>query len=177
MASATSKPLKLRYSFPSDQYAGEGPRIFELLNTMWKAVGVEMTVQALDADALTAICCPAFDYDVIQWGWGAGADPASLLYVMTTEQIPTGVSESGYSNPEYDQLFQEQLITPDKAKRKELLFKMQEIAMRDVPYILPYYPQTAEAYRQDRFQGWVVDPEGLLALGSRISLTVVGPVQ
>ena len=105
-------------------------------------------------------------------------DPSSLLYVATTDEIPTGNSETGYSNPEYDTLFKEQEITVDKAKRNEILHKMQEILVRDVPYIIPYYAQNVEAYRSDKFQGWVTDPEGVLSLGSgRISLTVVTPVQ
>jgi peptide/nickel transport system substrate-binding protein len=172
-----SKPLSFRYSFPSDQAAGTGPRFFETLRDMWKEAGVEIKLQALEADALTAVCCPAFDFDVIVWGWGAGVDPSSLLYIATTDEIPTGNSETGYSNPEYDQLFKEQEITVDKAKRNQILHKMQEILVRDVPYIIPYYAETVEAYRSDKFQGWVIDPEGILSLDSRISLTAVTPVQ
>jgi hypothetical protein len=59
-------------------------------------------VQAMDPDTLTSVCCPAFDFDVILWGWGSDPDPNLLLSVMTTEEIPTGSSETGYSNPTYD---------------------------------------------------------------------------
>ena len=127
--------------------------------------------------ARPTICCPAFDFDVIRWGWGAGSDPSSLLYITTTDEIPTGTSETGYSNPEYDKLFDEQEITVDAAKRKELLWKLQEILLRDVPYIIAYYADNVMAYRTDRFQGYVVDPEGLLDLSGRISLTAISPVQ
>jgi peptide/nickel transport system substrate-binding protein len=172
-----SKPLNFRFSFPSDQAAATGPRFFETLRDQWKQAGVEITLQAMEADALTAVCCPAFDFDVIRWGWGAGSDPSSLLYIATTDEIPTGNSETGYSNPEYDTLFKEQEITVDKAKRNEILHKMQEILVRDVPYIIPYYAQNVEAYRSDKFQGWVIDPEGLLNLSGRTGLTAVTPVQ
>ena len=173
-----SKPLSFRYSFASDQNAANGPRFFETLRDMWKQAGVDLKLQAMEADAMTAICCPAFDFDVINWGWGAGVDPSSLLYIATTDEIPTGNSETGYSNPEYDALFKEQEITVDKAKRNEILHKMQEILVRDSPYIIAYYAQAVEAYRSDKFQGWVTDPEGGLSLGSgRISLTVVTAVQ
>ena len=96
----------------------------------------------------------------------AGPDPSSLLYIATTDEIPTGNSETGYSNPEYDKLFKEQEITVDKAKRNEILHQMQGILVRDVPYIIPYYAQTVEAYRSDKFQGWVIDPEGMLDLSA-----------
>jgi len=181
MPGDATKPLSLRYSFPSDQASATGPRFFETLRDQWKQAGVELKLQALEADALTAVCCPAFDFDVIQWGWGGGVDPSALLYIATTDEIPTGNSETGYSNPEYDALYKEQEITIDKAKRNEILHKMQQILMRDVPYIIPYYDQAVEAYRSDKFQGWVIDPEGILDLTSyphnRISLTTITPVQ
>ncbi len=168
--------LRLRYSYPSDQ-STDGQRIYELLRDQWAQAGVAIDLTPLDADALTAICCPAFDFDVIYWGWGLGIDPASLLYITTTEQIPTGISEAGYSNPEYDALFQQQLVTIDRAERSALLHEMQEILLRDVPYIIPWYAQTIEAYRSDRFTGFVIDPDGLQNLNSRISLTAITPVQ
>lgn len=172
-----SRPLNFRYTYPSDQYAGDGQRFFEILRDQWRQAGVELTLTPLEADAVTAICCPAFDYDVIQWGWSAGPDPSSLLYIATTEQIPTGVSEAGYSNPEYDALFQEQQVTVDKAKRNEILHKMQEILIRDVPYIIPYYPDTVQAYRTDAFGGWVIEPDARLELYSRLSFVNVAPIQ
>jgi peptide/nickel transport system substrate-binding protein len=181
MPGDATKPLSFRYSFPSDQASATGPRFFETLRDQWKQAGVELKLQALEADALTAVCCPAFDFDVIQWGWGGGVDPSSLLYIATTGEIPTGNSETGYSNPEYDKLFKEQEITIDKAKRNEILRQMQQILVRDVPYIIPYYDQAVEAYRSDRFQGWLIDPEGILDLTSyphnRLSLTTITPVQ
>ena len=169
-------PLALRYSYPSDQDAADGQRFFEILRDQWLQAGVQLNLTPLDSDALTAVCCPAFDYDVIRWGWGLGVDPASLLYIATTEQIPTGVSEAGYSNPEYDALYRQQLVTVDREERLAIIHQMQEILVRDVPYIIPYYAQSVAAYRNDRFTGWVTDPEGVLDLDGRLSLTSITPV-
>jgi peptide/nickel transport system substrate-binding protein len=170
-------PLSLRFSWPSDQYASDGPRFAELLRDMWKQAGVELQILPLENEALTSACCPAFDFDVIRWGWSAGPDPSSLLGIAITEQIPTGISETGYANPEYDQLYLEQNATTDPAKRKELLLKMQEILVRDVPYIITSYSQDVAAYRSDKFTGWIEDPEGLLWLYRRDSWVSVAPVQ
>lgn len=177
MPGDAATPLEFRFVYPSDQYAATGPRFAELLTGMWQQVGIKLNVQALEADAVTSICCPAFDFDVLLWGWGAGPDPASLLYVLTTDEIPTGISETGYSNPEYDQLFDEQIKTVDKAKRLELLSQLQEIAMRDLPYITLYYAQPVSAYRSDRFQGFPVDEQGNFSTSGRLGLTVISPVQ
>jgi peptide/nickel transport system substrate-binding protein len=171
-----SKPLRFRYSFPSDQ-STDGTRVFEVLRDMWLQAGVAIDLTPLEADALTAVCCPAFDFDVINWGWSGSPDPSGLLYIATTEQIPTGVSETGYANPEYDELFAQQQVTVDPAARQAILKQMQAIMLRDVPYIIPYYRQNVQAYRSDRFAGWVIDPEGVLALESRLSLVAITPVQ
>ena len=174
MPNDASKPLQFRFHIPSDILTGA--REGELISGMWNEVGVKLDVQVLEPDTVTSICCPAFDFDVILWGWSSGADP-DLLNILTTAEIPTGTSETGYSNPEYDKLYEEQETTVDQAKRKEIVWKMQEIMLRDVPYIIPYYQQKVQAYRTDRFQGWVNEEGAVLYLQDRTSLTAITPVQ
>jgi peptide/nickel transport system substrate-binding protein len=169
-----SHPLDFRLYWPSDVEAG--PRIAELLAETWSQVGVKLEPMAQDPDALTAACCPAFDFDVIIWGWGSDADPALLLQVMTTDAIPTGSSETGYSNPEYDNLYTQQAGELDKDKRIQLVWQMQKLAFDDVVYVIPYYDQAVQAYRTDRFTGWITD-KPKLALEDTTSLVVVEPVK
>ena len=64
----------------------------------------------------------------------------------------------------------------DPAKRKELVWKMQEILHRDVAYIVPFYAQATQAYRTDRFTGWITD-QPKVALEDPTSLLVIEPVQ
>jgi peptide/nickel transport system substrate-binding protein len=169
-----SNPLKFRLYWPTDIEAA--PRIAELLAEMWGQVGIKLEPKAQDPDALTAACCPAFDFDVMIWGWGSDPDPNLLLGVMTTEQIPTGSSETGYSNPEYDKLYTQQSTELDKDKRRQLVWQMQAIAHNDVAYIIPYYEQAVQAYRTDRFKGWITD-KPKVALEDTTSLVVVEPVK
>jgi peptide/nickel transport system substrate-binding protein len=150
-----SQPLIFRLNWPSDSI--DSPRMAELLSEMWGEVGIQMEAQALDADTLTAVCCPAFDFDVILWGWGSDPDPNLLLSVMTTDEIPTGSSETGYSNPTFDELYYQQASELDLNKRKELVWQMQQIVFDDVVYIIPYYAQAVQAFRKDRFTGWILD--------------------
>lgn len=169
-----SRPLTLRMNWPSDSI--DAPRMAEMLSQMWMEVGVKTELQATDPDALTAQCCPAFDFDVILWGWGSDPDPSLLLGVMTTQEIPTGSSESGYSNPEYDALFDQQATQLDLQKRIDTVWKMQQIAFDDVVYIIPYYEQAIQAYRVDRFTGWLTGfPK--VELSDTSSLVVVEAVK
>ncbi len=169
-----TNPLVYRLNWPSDSI--DGPRLAELLSEMWKQVGVNVEPQAMDPDALTAACCPAFDFDVMLWGWGSDPDPNLLLSVMTTAEIPTGSSETGYSNPEFDELYAQQAIERDFEKRKELVWKMQQIVFDDVVYIIPYYDPALQAYRTDRFTGWITD-QPKVELADPTSLIVIEPVK
>ncbi len=169
-----SQSLNFRMNWPSDSI--DAPRLAELLSEMWKQVGVKTELQAVDPDALTAQCCPAFDFDIILWGWGSDPDPNLLLGVMTTDQIPTGSSESGYSNPAYDDLFKQQATQLDQKKRIEEVWQMQKIVFDDVVYIIPYYAQAIQAYRTDRFTGWLTGyPK--LELSDVSSLVMIEPVK
>lgn len=169
-----SQSLTFRMQWPSDSI--DAPRQAELLSEMWLEVGVKAELQAMDPDALTAICCPAFDFDVILWGWGSDPDPSLLLGVHTTAEIPTGYNETGYSNPEFDDLYDQQATELDLQKRIALVHQMQQIAFDDVVYIIPYYEQAIQAYRVDRFSGWLIDfPK--VELSDTSSLVVVEAVQ
>jgi len=169
-----TNPLVYRLNWPSDSI--DGPRLAELLGEMWAEVGVDTEPQALDPDATTAICCPAFDFDVILWGWGSDPDPNLLLSVMTTDEIPTGSSETGYSNSEFDDMYYQQASEMDFETRKELVWKMQQIAFDDVVYIIPYYDPALQAFRTDRFTGWITD-QPKVELSDPTSLTVIEPVK
>lgn len=169
-----SRPLTFRLNWPSDSI--DAPRTAELLSEMWGEVGVTVEAQAIDPDALTAACCPAFDFDIMLWGWGSDPDPSLLLSVMTSAEIPTGSSESGYSNPEYDDLFGQQATELDQDKRKELVWQMQQIVHDDVVYVIPYYAQNVQAYRKDRFTGWITNMPKV-ELSDVTSLMVVSPVE
>ena len=166
--------LRFRLNWSSDSTVS--PRTAELLNADWSQIGIATELQALDADALTSVCCPAFDFDVIIWGWGSDPDPAFLLSVMTTDEIPTGTSETGYSNPTYDDLYRQQATELDQNRRREIIWEMQAIVHEDLPYIIPFYSLAVQAYRTDRFTGWLVDGDKL-ELSDLTSLIAIEPVQ
>jgi peptide/nickel transport system substrate-binding protein len=169
-----SRPLTFRMNWPSSDTTA--PRMADLLAETWGQVGVKLEMQAVESDALTAQCCPTLDYDIILWGWIADPDPNTLLIIPTTDQIPTGYNESGFSDPRYDELFIAQGKELDRAKRIEMVHEMQAIVHENVPYIIPYYASAIQAYRVDRFTGWK-DSETKVALEDPSSLLVIEPVK
>lgn len=169
-----SQALSFRINWDSDN--SDYPRIAELLDEMWKQVGVALEAQAFDADALTAICCPAFDFDIMIWGWVSDPDPSALLYVYTADAIPYGSSETGYFNPAYDELYNQQQVTLNFEERKNIVWEMQRITFEDAVYIIPYYEQSVQAFRNDRFTGWITD-QAKIELTDVTSLVLIEPVK
>lgn len=152
--------LTFRLNFPDD--SDTAPREAEQLQDTWNQIGVQVQIQGFDADTLTSLCCPGFDFDVIIWSWYTDIDAGGLLGVATCGEIPSGFSETGYCNPEYDALFESQAIELDRDTRIEQIHEMQQILMDDVPYIVPYYFVSIQAWRTDTFTGWI---EGSPTLG------------
>ena len=169
-----SRPLTFRLNWPTSSIVA--PRMAELLGEMWKEIGITLEPQAIEDDALTSKCCPALDYDLMLWGWVADPDPATLLIIPATDQIVTGYNETGYSNPRYDELNVQQGTELDHAKRVQMVWEMQKIVHDDVVYIIPFNYKQIQAYRTDRFTGWL-DGETKLALEDVTSLMVIEPVK
>lgn len=166
--------LTFRFNYADD--IDTAPREAELLQGMWEQIGVAIEIQGLDPDALTSVCCPSFDYDIMLWGWGSDPDPAFLLGVALCTEIDSGFSETGYCNPDYDALYDAQAVELDHDARVETIIEMQQMLIDDVPYIIPYYQQEIEAWRTDTFTGWVAD-NPTLGLEDPSSLSLLRPAQ
>jgi peptide/nickel transport system substrate-binding protein len=167
------EPLTFRVNWPTDSTIS--PRMARMLANMWAEVGIGTRLQAVDPDALTALCCPEFDYDIMLWGWTTASDPAFLLDIMTSFGIPTGTNESGYADATYDLLFQQQATELDAEHRKQIVWEMQRRVHDAVAYIIPFYPKVLQATRTDRFTGWVTDTPRL-GIETLESLSALAPV-
>jgi peptide/nickel transport system substrate-binding protein len=166
-------PLSFRVQWPdNNSYAANEA---ELLKVMWSQIGINIQMQGVNPDHLTDLCCPAFDYDIILWEWGSDPDPNFLLSVMRTDEILSGYNETGYSNPEYDKLYDKQAVEMDKETRLKLIWQMQDMVHTDVVYIVPFYQRTVQAYRTDTFRGWLTE-SGNLDLDAISSLAVIEPI-
>jgi len=171
------RQLDIVMQIPSD--ITSGPREAELLSKWWGEIGIKMTPQILEPDTVTANCCPTFDFDMLMWGWTSDPDPTFILSILNTEEIPTGMSETAYANPEYDRLFAAQAVEMDEATRFSMVHEMQRLMLEDLPYIIPYYQSEVQAFRIDRFSGWPLPAEGsneILYLQDPLSLRFVAPV-
>jgi peptide/nickel transport system substrate-binding protein len=160
---ADGKPLKLRL-FGREQ-SEESKQTVELLRTNLKAIGVDTAVSIM-ADEALAIAISKGEYDMFEWGWVVDPDPDFQLSIFTCGQRSTvddgeisgGWSDTFYCNPAYDRLYEQQRTTLDPAQRADLVKQAQRVLYDDVPYSMLYYYNNFEAYRSDRFTGFVHQP-------------------
>ncbi|MFP4087279.1 MAG: ABC transporter substrate-binding protein [Desulfobacteraceae bacterium] len=97
------------------------------------------------------------DFEAFVLGYGRlSLDPDYLrTFFLSRNDKPQGWNMSGYHNPEFDRIADKSAKTMVRAERRELIWEMQKILMRDVPYIPLYNPKLVEAVRAERFKGWV----------------------
>ena len=164
--------LEFRLQFPSD--SSNYPRAADMIANWLREIGIRATPSAVDPDSLVVAVNPNADYDLVIWGWGSDPDPDFMLSVMTSEQyVEGGWSDSGYSNPVYDELFAQQQQTLDDAARQKIVWEMQEMVFNDRPYIVLWYDDVLQAYRSDRFTGFIEYPTGIDAFQSLMNVEPV----
>jgi len=85
-------------------------------------------------------------------------DPSQFLRVFTSDN---GFNRTGWSDPEYDRLYQEVMNTADEPKRMEMMQQMEKILTDAMP-ILPIYYYTNQYLMDPSVKGWA---DNLLSLG------------
>jgi peptide/nickel transport system substrate-binding protein len=114
------------------------PRTFQILQTDFAKIGVQLRQKALDSSA-------AFDlmsgpngtyqgFDLAMWDWVALIDPDFMLSVVTCGQY-SGWSDSGFCDKKYDAMYSQQQLTPNQTKRRALVWKMQAYLYKQRPYL------------------------------------------
>ncbi len=123
----------------------------------WLAdVQIDSTVTAMESSKLTNVILDG-EYDTFEWGWYVEPDPDSILSYFTCAQRGSW-SDSWYCNSTYDRLYREQNAETNEQKRAEIVKQMQQMLYEDAPYLNTAYNQIGEAYRSDRWEGFVPQP-------------------
>ncbi len=139
-----------------DVWTCERGRFHTDVATMWakeaKKIGIELNVSQMDSNTLWSYMNPNGEFDIALWDWSTDPDPWYLLCTMLCNQaVKGGWSEAGYCNPEYDRLYEEEALAATHEERRQLLWEMQELLYKDMPYInFAYYPSDTCAIRNDK---------------------------
>lgn len=103
----------------------------------------------------------AFDSFILGYG-KLPIDPDYITSMFhSRNDKPRGWNMSGYRNPDFDRMADHSKKALDPAWRRQLIWEMQRLISRDLPYIPLYKPALIEAIRVDRFNGWVEMQDGI----------------
>jgi peptide/nickel transport system substrate-binding protein len=156
---------KLKFRLFSRADSPTSQKSVEFVKSYFAAVGVETEVKAVGEDALIEIIGNG-NFDMFEWGWVVEPDPNYQLSTFTCanrsykdgDAIYANLSDSFYCDEEYDQLNAAQAVETDATKRADIVKQMQQKLYDDAPYLVTFYYNNYEAYRSDRFTGFVPQP-------------------
>ena len=131
-------------------------KIAVAFQAMWhKNLGINVTLQNMESKVLEDTM-RSQDYQIARYAWtGDYPDPNSFLTLMTSDG---GNNQTGWRNPEYDQLLGLAARTADPVARMEVFHRAEAILMNDMP-IMPIYFYTNIHLQRSGVKGW---PSNLL---------------
>jgi peptide/nickel transport system substrate-binding protein len=154
------RPIHLRLVYPTSdpKYAAAAVAVAD----DWERVGMGVTPTGLEPDTLDELLYVpevggTAEYDVELWSWSGSPDPDFLLSLLTTGQIGRD-SDSNYSNPAYDRLFDAQRAAATVDERREIVRRMLDVAYDQAPIDVLFYDDELHAHRTDRFGDWSTTP-------------------
>ena len=161
---------------PTDVHSVQ--RTFQIIQTDFRKIGVNLTQKALDSsaafDAITAPGGKYLNFDLAMWDWVPLIDPDFMLSVVTCGQY-NGWSDTGYCNKAYDAMYAKQGTTLNQNERKLIVYQMQAKLAHDRPYIFLNYESWISAHAKG-WDGFVDSPQGPFNSLSKESLTAVHKV-
>lgn len=134
-------------------------RLAEVLKEQLARAGIEIKVQSVDMKTRDARVREN-KYELAITGHGGWGNDPDYLRERFAGRSRGGLSPSasglrGYNNDELNNLLEKQRLEMDDQKRKQLIFKIQEILAEDVPEIPLYYTTGYNVYRPAKYDGWM----------------------
>jgi peptide/nickel transport system substrate-binding protein len=152
--------LSFRYVERSE--SEPAPAIREFVTEWLADVGIAIEVEVMDDGQLYEASI-AGEYDLFVWGWTPFVDPDPQLSYFTCDQLTTDVDEPGandanWCDPVYDELYERQKVELDRDVRIELVHEMVKFFHENATYVVLLQDADPQAYRTDRFEGWLRQP-------------------
>jgi len=129
----------------------------KLISGWMNDVGIKSTVKTVSEGKAYDVWAEQ-TFNMYVWAWGGDPDPDFILSIFTTDQCLSW-SDGCYSDPAYDKMYLQQRYMTDEAKREEIIKQMQQYLYEKNPEIVLLYENDLQAYRNDRFTGFVKQPQ------------------
>lgn len=148
---------------PTSDYDPARARVGELAAGWLNEVGIPARSRQVEFNKLLEQVKGRRDFDLFILGYARlSLDPDYLRrFFHSRNAVLNGYNMSGYRNYHFDRMADESASILDPEKRKHLIWGLQRILMRDVPYIPLYNPRLVEAVGKAGYDGWVEMPGGI----------------
>jgi ABC-type transport system substrate-binding protein len=154
---APGRPLRFRLAFPAND---ANRRVAEVIDAMWRAVGVQAELQAKEQRGLVADVARG-DFDAVRVQWlGGFSDALAFLERLDGGSTGTTMNPSGYANPRYDALLGAAQRETDSGRRASLLRQAETLALADQP-VAPVFYFVGRRLVSPRLSGWSNNVRGI----------------
>lgn len=174
------QPLAFTFEIPTGNKEREKTSV--MLQQMWTELGVQVDILQLDFPTLVTKLLPqdnegkqravtADDYDAYILGFGVEADPDEYRpYFHTDFMPPNGYNFISYSDPNMDEMLEQQLIETDPDARQEIFYQIGKQLSDEVPWIA-LYGQNSVFVSNTKVQGFAPDFRGVSFNARQWSIT------
>jgi peptide/nickel transport system substrate-binding protein len=158
------QPLKVQLLSSNITVGGQSvaDRDGEVIKKQLEAVGIRVDLLNLE-QATTDSKIRNWNFDLAVSGHGGITGDARILNEMIASRFgAASVNSARYdSNPELNKLLEAQMTEMDEAKRREIVFRIQEVYAEDLPAISLYYPDSFSAYNPEKGIEWYYTKGGI----------------
>jgi peptide/nickel transport system substrate-binding protein len=149
------KPVKLKFSVTN---APQGLQTAQLLQAMWKKVGIETEIVPTEQVQLVRQT-GLRQYQMALWRWQGGLDPDRNVYIFFHSKGSS--NRTGVNNAELDRLLEAGRATMDPAERLKIYRQVNNVLARELPFLfLSYFNNYSLA--NNNVKGVTPVPDGLI---------------
>jgi peptide/nickel transport system substrate-binding protein len=154
------RELVFRYAERSESV--DAAAIREFVTGFLTEIGIGTEVSVYDDTQLTDVIASG-EYDMFSWTWTPFVDPDPMLSYFTCANVTYDIESVGYNDANwcderYDALYEQQKVELDRDKRIEIVHEMLRLFYHESTYVVLYWDADTQAYRTDRFEGWLRQP-------------------
>ena len=169
----TGKPLTLNLDTPA---SGPGAKaVFDWIRKQYDKLGINLVVRATDYNRFQEKVRKGTT-QIYQWGWNADyPDPENfffLLYGPNGKVKHQGENASNYSNPEFDELFNQMKSMSNSPERQEVINQMVDIVQKDAPWLWGFHPVGFSLHH-----GWYHNAKPNLMANNKLKYRRIEPQQ
>jgi peptide/nickel transport system substrate-binding protein len=149
-------PQPLTILTPGDEYDPARPQYAEAISVTLGILGFDARPVETDFDTVVDLAFTPDDegarhYDMYMLGWTLG-NPALPDYYRALFAVEGPMNNTGYRSERFEEALKAYEGSFTQSQARKALWDMERILARDLPYLLLYNNQVAEAYRSDRIR-------------------------